>query len=72
MARYTGPVCRLCRREGMKLFLKGETCLRSAPSNGAALRPACTSSGGARCPTSRCSYGEKQSSVVSTACSSAR
>ena len=24
MARYTGPVCRLCRREGMKLFLKGE------------------------------------------------
>src|SRR5690242_17039901 len=27
MARYTGPVCRLCRREGMKLFLKGEKCL---------------------------------------------
>ncbi|MBI4464299.1 MAG: 30S ribosomal protein S4 [Acidobacteria bacterium] len=27
MARYTGPVCRLCRREGMKLFLKGERCL---------------------------------------------
>ncbi|MGE3191741.1 MAG: 30S ribosomal protein S4 [Vicinamibacterales bacterium] len=26
MARYTGPVCRLCRREGMKLFLKGERC----------------------------------------------
>src|SRR5438045_5928988 len=23
MARYKGPVCRLCRREGMKLFLKG-------------------------------------------------
>lgn len=27
MARYTGPVCRLCRREGMKLFLKGERCV---------------------------------------------
>jgi small subunit ribosomal protein S4 len=26
MARYTGPVCRLCRREGMKLFLKGDRC----------------------------------------------
>ena len=27
MARYTGPACRLCRREGTKLFLKGERCL---------------------------------------------
>ena len=26
MARYTGSVCRLCRREGMKLFLKGDRC----------------------------------------------
>ena len=26
MARYTGPVCKLCRREGEKLFLKGERC----------------------------------------------
>ncbi len=26
MARYTGPRCRLCRREGRKLFLKGERC----------------------------------------------
>jgi small subunit ribosomal protein S4 len=26
MARYTGPVCRLCRREKMKLFLKGAKC----------------------------------------------
>ncbi len=26
MARYTGAVCRLCRREGEKLFLKGERC----------------------------------------------
>jgi small subunit ribosomal protein S4 len=29
MARYIGPVCRLCRREGEKLFLKGERCFTS-------------------------------------------
>ncbi|MFC2088471.1 30S ribosomal protein S4 [Calditrichota bacterium] len=27
MARYTGPVCKLCRREGEKLFLKGNRCI---------------------------------------------
>ena len=27
MANYNGPVCRLCRREGQKLFLKGEKCM---------------------------------------------
>jgi small subunit ribosomal protein S4 len=26
MARYTAAVCRLCRREGMKLYLKGDRC----------------------------------------------
>ncbi|MFM7593681.1 MAG: 30S ribosomal protein S4, partial [Isosphaeraceae bacterium] len=26
MGRYIGPVCRLCRREGVKLFLKGSRC----------------------------------------------
>jgi len=26
MGRYTGPVCRLCRRERVKLYLKGEKC----------------------------------------------
>ena len=26
MARYTGPVCKQCRREGMKIFLKGDRC----------------------------------------------
>ena len=30
MARYIGPVCRLCRREGEKLFLKGERCYSNA------------------------------------------
>ena len=29
MARYTGAVCRICRREGQKLFLKGERCYSS-------------------------------------------
>ncbi len=29
MSRYTGPACRLCRREGEKLFLKGERCYTS-------------------------------------------
>lgn len=28
MARYTGPSCKLCRREGMKLYLKGERCYK--------------------------------------------
>ena len=28
MARYTGPVCRLCRRERIKLFLKGDRCFK--------------------------------------------
>jgi len=27
LARYTGPVCKLCRREGEKLFLKGSRCM---------------------------------------------
>ena len=30
MARYTGAKCKLCRREGMKLFLKGERCYGSS------------------------------------------
>lgn len=30
MARYRGPVCRLCRREGAKLFLKGDRCYKSS------------------------------------------
>jgi len=30
LARYRGPVCRLCRREGMKLFLKGDRCFKAS------------------------------------------
>ncbi len=31
MARYIGPVCKICRREGVKLFLKGERCYAKCP-----------------------------------------
>jgi small subunit ribosomal protein S4 len=31
MARYTGPSCKLCRREGTKLYLKGEKCTSKCP-----------------------------------------
>ncbi len=34
MARYTGPKCRLCRREGEKLFLKGDRCFSKCPLDG--------------------------------------
>ncbi len=37
MARYTGPVCRICRRHGLKLFLKGERCF--GPKCGVERRP---------------------------------
>lgn len=33
MARQLGPVCKLCRREGVKLFLKGERCYTKCPLN---------------------------------------
>jgi len=40
MARYTGPVCRLCRREGEKLFIKGEKCAKNCcPFNERAFAP---------------------------------
>ena len=40
MARYTGPVCRLCRREGEKLFIKGEKCNKNVcPINKRAFAP---------------------------------
>lgn len=31
VARYIGPVCKLCRREGVKLFLKGDRCFGKCP-----------------------------------------
>ena len=40
MSRYTDPVCRICRREGLKLFLKGSRCYsKKCCSSAAARRP---------------------------------
>jgi len=39
MARYTGPVCKLCRREGMKLFLKGDKCISKCTLDRRSSRP---------------------------------
>ena len=67
MARYIGPVCRLCRREGMKLFLKGERCYtekcaiekRNFPpgQHGKARRPK-AKLGWLRCPAAREAEGQ--------------
>ncbi|MDR2267696.1 MAG: 30S ribosomal protein S4 [Christensenellaceae bacterium] len=47
MAKYTGPVCKLCRREGAKLFLKGDRCYgRRCAMEGSAIPPG--QHGGAR------------------------
>src|SRR5712671_5461375 len=39
MARYTGPVCKLCRREGVKLFLKGDKCISKCTLDRRSSRP---------------------------------
>jgi small subunit ribosomal protein S4 len=39
MARYTGPVCKLCRREGVKLFLKGDKCIAKCTLERRSSRP---------------------------------
>lgn len=39
MARYTGPVCRICRREGEKLYLKGEKCVTKCTLDRRASKP---------------------------------
>jgi small subunit ribosomal protein S4 len=39
MARYTGPVCKLCRREGVKLFLKGDKCMTKCTLDRHSSRP---------------------------------
>src|SRR5256714_7272183 len=39
MARYEGPVCRHCRREGVKLSLRGETCFTKCPLARRAMPP---------------------------------
>src|SRR5260370_40001095 len=48
MARYTGPVCKLCRREGVKLFLKGDKCITKCTLERRNTRPCQHGSGRAR------------------------
>jgi small subunit ribosomal protein S4 len=48
MARYTGPVCKLCRREGVKLFLKGDKCMTKCTLERRSSRPGQHGTGRAR------------------------
>ena len=54
MARYTGPVCKQCRREGFKLYLKGERCF--SPRCGQVKRPVAPGQHGAS-PRKLTQYG---------------
>ena len=71
MARYVGPVCRMCRREGMKLFLKGERCYteKVAPLRSATCRLDSTVRD-ARLgwPATVCSFARSRRSSVCTVC----
>jgi small subunit ribosomal protein S4 len=70
MARYTGPVCRLCRRERMKLFLKGPKCdTMKCPIERSPTRRASTAAvASARASTcSSCARSRRR--AASTACS---
>jgi small subunit ribosomal protein S4 len=51
MARYTGPVCKLCRREGVKLFLKGDKCMAKCTLERRNTRPGQHGGGRARKPS---------------------
>src|SRR5260370_35070899 len=48
MARYAGTVCKLCRREGVKLFLKGDKCITKCTLERRNTRPGQHGSGRAR------------------------
>ena len=72
MARYIGPVCRLCRREGMKLFLKGERCFTekcAIEKREPAARPARQGAQGQARWATACSCARSRRSSASTACS---
>ncbi len=59
MARYTGPACKLCRREGVQLFLKGERCFTDKCGiNKRAYAPG-ESSGRGRRPRKMSEYGRQ-------------
>lgn len=51
MARYTGPVCKLCRREGVKLFLKGDKCMMKCTLDRRNTRPGQHGTGRTRKPS---------------------
>ena len=72
MARYTGPVCRLCRREGMKLFLKGDRCFtEKCAIEKRNYAPGQHGKGGrikASCRATACSSARSRRSSGSTAC----
>ncbi len=71
MARYTGPVCKLCRRERMKLFLKGTKCDTAKCPIERRPYPRVTMGGpaGAKAPSTSPSCGRSRRLVGSTACS---
>ena len=51
MARYTGPVCKLCRREGVKLVLKGDKCMTHCTLERRNTRPGQHGTGRSRKPS---------------------
>lgn len=55
MARYTGPVCKLCRREGVKLMLKGDRCM--SPKCSVERRPQAPGMHGAKRQRKMSDYG---------------
>ena len=70
MARYTGPVCRLCRRERMKLFLKGTKCDTMSARSSARPYPPGSTAAAASARASTCSScARSRRRAASTACS---
>lgn len=66
MARYTGPVCRLCRREGVKLFLKGDKCMTKCTLERRNTRPGQHGSGRQRKPSGYASQLREKQKVRRT------
>ena len=70
MARYTGPDCKRCRREKMKLFLKGASASRrSARSRSVPTRRVSTAAVAPRRASTSCRCARSRSARASTACS---
>ena len=72
MARHNGSVCRLCRREGGKLFLKGDRCFKEKCAfERRGYPPGSTAGGAARCRATASSCARSRRSSGCTACSNA-